>query len=77
MNNLLSSAALWFASMDISAHVVAGGLHVSKNDVATWGTPDEILNDLKTDMTAVGFNGKKLAWNNAEESMDWMVLYSF
>lgn len=77
MNNLLTSAALWFTSMDISTHSVAGGLHVSKNDITTWGTTDEILANLKEAMDAKGLNGKKLAWNKAEETMGWMLLASF
>jgi hypothetical protein len=77
MNNLLTSAALWFASMDISAHSVAGGLHVSKNDITTWATPDEILADLKEAMDAKGLNGKKLSWVKTEETMGWLKLDSF
>lgn len=77
MNNLLTSAALWFASMDINTHSVAGGLHVSKHDVAVWGTPDEILSNLKEAMDAKGLNGKKLSWVKTEETMGWLKLDSF
>ena len=77
MNNLLSSANIWFASMDIATLSVANGLRVRKNDVSVWGTSDEILNDLKEAMTALGLNGKKLGWNSAEDTMEWLLLVSF
>ena len=77
MNNMITAADLWFAKMDIATFSEPSGLRVRKSDISTWGTTDEILADLKEYITANGMNGKKLAWNNAEESMDWMVLYSF
>lgn len=77
MNNLLAAAAAWFSSMDIGTFDDPSGLRVRKEHLSNWGTSDEVLAELKEAMTAKGFNGKKLAWNRADEKLEWFLLASF